>query len=134
MIEPGPPADPTRLDVVPPRFSQALVPHDFEGACSVPGCPAPGHDRYYEKDALYLAPQSGENTSKLIERFEGGVIKGIHLCLDFRVLRPHYEEYRDKGRARPLLWAPGKDGTLLKPEWQRIGRSDQHLNDEAGGS
>ncbi|MEU8437111.1 hypothetical protein AB0F18_30270 [Streptomyces sp. NPDC029216] len=112
--------EPARVDMVSMQFKRALVPRSFEGACSVPGCPAPGHDRYYERDAVYLAPQSGEDSAKLVSRFEGGVIKTIELCLDFQVLRPHYEECREKGRARALLWAPGKEGTLLKPEWQRI--------------
>lgn len=117
------------LMIIPTRdgFPQALVPHSFEGACSVPGCPASGHDRFYEKDAVYLGPQSGENSSRLVDRFEGGVIKSVHLCLDFQILRPYFEEYRDKGKAEALLWAPGKGGIMLKPEWQRIGRPAQHL-------
>lgn len=115
------------LLIVPVKagFPHALVPETFEGACSVPGCPAPGHDRFYDKDVVYLAPQAGEHSSRLAERFEGGVTKTVNLCMDFQVLRPHFEEFRDKGKTSALVWAPGKDGTMLKPDWQRIGHSSQ---------
>lgn len=114
-------------------FPQALVPHSFEGACEVPRCPSRGHDRFYDKDTVYLASRSGENSSELSERFEGGVIKGVNLCMDFEVLRPHFEEYRSRGKAEPLKWAPGKEGTMLKPEWQRVGRRPpRHRHEEVG--
>ncbi|MEU3171708.1 MULTISPECIES: hypothetical protein [unclassified Streptomyces] len=124
------------LMVIPVRdgFPQALVPHDFNGACEVPSCPTRGHDRFYEKDVVYLSSRSGENSSGLAERFEGGVVKGVNLCLDFEILRPHFAEYRRKGKAPALDWAPGMDGTMLKPEWQRVGRRARHLHEEAGSS
>ena len=122
-----PPGGDHALLIVPVKegFPQALVPHTFDGALSVPGCPASGHDRFYDKDVVYLAPQAGEDTSRLAERFEGGVTKSVHLCMDFQVLRPHFEEFRDRGKAPGLMWAPGKEGTMLKPEWQRVGRPAQ---------
>ncbi|MEV5985094.1 hypothetical protein AB0L85_08745 [Streptomyces sp. NPDC052051] len=115
-------------------FPQALVPHSFKGACEVPSCPTRGHDRFYEKHVAYLSSRSGDATSELAERFEGGVIKGVNLCLDFEILRPHFEEFRRKGKARALDWAPGMDGTMLKPEWQRVRRPARHLHEEAGSS
>lgn len=103
-------------------FPQALVPHSFQGACEVPSCPTPGHDRFYDKDVVYLSARSGDNSLGLIDRFAGGVVQGVDLCMDFRILRPYFERYLRAGRARALDWAPGMDGTLLKPEWQRVRR------------
>lgn len=106
---------------------RALVPHTFAGgAFSAPLCPKPGHDEFYDKDIAHLSPYSDQDIARVARRFAGGAINGVHLCIDYEELRERFEEYRDKGRAEPLLWHGGKRidrkdlHRRLKPEWQRL--------------
>ncbi|MFZ3468066.1 hypothetical protein ACODT3_36985 [Streptomyces sp. 4.24] len=110
-----------------------LIRRTFEGACTAPTCPVDGHDRFYEKDMLHLAPGVQEDSARLKDRYAGGVVRTVILCMDLQLLRPYFEEFRDRGKVGELPWAPGNPGTLLKPEWQRNAPRIQ-LNKEARNS
>ncbi len=120
------------------------MPYSFKGACSAPLCPKRDHDRYYDKatEAVYLSPQSDTDRTSLANRFTGGAVQGVHLCLDFEELLTSFQEYQRAGRAKPLRWHPGAKlpgwneedllAKRLQPEWRNVARG--HLYNDARSS